>query len=73
MLADGFCNGFGLALQPAGRSARGSGGLTVIKPVPEAVEAILYKVFGRSKIEPRVNCLVSARVPECHVEYRLGF
>lgn len=30
--------------------------LTVIKPVPETVEAIFYKVFCCSKIEPRINC-----------------
>ena len=29
--------------------------LTVIEPVPKAVEAILYKVFGRSKVEPRID------------------
>lgn len=55
------------------RSAQGSEGLTIIKPVPEAVEPILYKVFRRSKVEPRVNCLVLARVPACHLENPLGF
>lgn len=29
---------------------------TVIEPVPEAVEAILYKVFGCSEVEPGINC-----------------
>jgi hypothetical protein len=28
---------------------------TVIEPVPEAVEAMLYKVFGCSKIEPGID------------------
>jgi hypothetical protein len=29
--------------------------LTVVKPVPEAVEAMLHKILRCSKIEPRVN------------------
>jgi hypothetical protein len=29
--------------------------LTVVKPVPEAVEAMLNEVFCCSKVEPRVN------------------
>jgi len=29
--------------------------LTVIKPIPEAVEAILNQVFCGSKIEPRID------------------
>jgi len=33
----------------------GMGGLTVVKPVPEAVEPILYQIFRRSKVEPRVD------------------
>ena len=41
---------------------QGSVGLTIIEPVPEAVEPILYKIFRRSKIEPRIDCLRSARV-----------
>ena len=38
-------------------SGEGSVGLTIIEPVPEAVEAILYKIFRRSKVEPRIDCL----------------
>jgi hypothetical protein len=34
------------------------GMLTVIEPIPEAVEPILYKVFGGSKVEPWVDCSV---------------
>jgi len=34
------------------------GMLTVIEPIPEAVESILYKVFGGSKVEPWVDCSV---------------
>ena len=30
---------------------------TVVEPVPEAVEAILYQVFRRSEVEPRINCI----------------
>ena len=30
--------------------------LTVVKPVPEAVEAMLDEVFCSSKIEPRIDC-----------------
>ena len=30
--------------------------LTVVKPVPEAVEAMLDEVFGGSKVEPRIDC-----------------
>src|SRR5690242_6319799 len=30
---------------------------TVIEPVPEAVEAILYKVFCCSEIEPWIDCI----------------
>ncbi len=29
---------------------------TVIKPVPKAIESILYEVFGGPEIEPGVNC-----------------
>ena len=29
---------------------------TVIKPVPEAIEAILYKVLCCSKVEPWIDC-----------------
>lgn len=36
------------------------GGLTVIEPVPEAVEPILYKIFRRSKVEPGIDCHESA-------------
>ena len=31
--------------------------LTVIEPVPEAVESMFYEVFRRSKVEPRINCI----------------
>jgi len=31
---------------------------TVIEPVPEAVEAVFDKVFGRSEVEPRVDCIM---------------
>ena len=41
---------------------QGSVGLTIIEPVPEAVEPILYKIFRRSKVEPRIDCLRSAHV-----------
>lgn len=30
---------------------------TVVEPVPEAVEAILYQVFRRSEVEPRIDCI----------------
>ncbi len=30
--------------------------LTVIKPIPEVVETMLYKVFRRSEVEPRIDC-----------------
>jgi hypothetical protein len=30
---------------------------TVIEPVPEAIEAILYQVFRRSEVEPRIDCI----------------
>ena len=30
---------------------------TVIEPVPELVEAMLYQVFGCAEIEPRINCI----------------
>lgn len=36
--------------------------LTVVEPVPEAVEAILDEVFGGSEVEPRVDC---SRVNAC--------
>jgi hypothetical protein len=29
---------------------------TVIEPVPKAIEAILYQVFRRSEVEPRIDC-----------------
>jgi hypothetical protein len=31
-------------------------GRTVIEPVPEAVETILYKVLGCSEVEPGIDC-----------------
>jgi hypothetical protein len=30
--------------------------LTIIKPIPETVEAMGNKMLRRSKIEPRINC-----------------
>lgn len=30
-------------------------GLTIVEPVPEAVEAMLHKIFGRSEVEPWVE------------------
>ncbi len=42
--------------------------LTVVKPVPEAVEAILHQVFCCPKIEPRINCggmLANVKRIEC--------
>ena len=38
------------------RSMHITGVLTVVEPIPEAVEAILHKVFGCSKVKPRINC-----------------
>lgn len=46
------------ALITLGYSFLRKGCLTVIEPVPEAVKAMLHKVFGCSEIEPRVNCSV---------------
>lgn len=40
-------------------AAWGGGGLTIIEPVPKAVEPILYKIFRRSKVEPGIDCLRS--------------
>lgn len=28
---------------------------TIIKPIPEAIEAMLNQILGRSKIEPRID------------------
>lgn len=59
-------------------NARKSGGLTIIKPVPKAVEPILYKIFRRSKVEPGINCLESALLYQnamwifCQVSRLLG-
>jgi hypothetical protein len=36
-------------------AASAEGKRTVIEPVPEAVEAMLYEVFGCSKIEPGID------------------
>ena len=38
-----------------GRSRHIIGVLTVVEPIPEAVEAILHKVFCGSKVEPWVD------------------
>jgi len=31
---------------------------TVIKPIPEVVEAMGYEILRRPEIEPRINCIV---------------
>lgn len=31
-------------------------GLTVVEPIPEAVEPILNQVFRGSEVEPRIDC-----------------
>lgn len=36
--------------------------LTVIKPIPETIETMLDQVFGRSKIEPGINCETIVRL-----------
>ena len=38
------------------RSMHIEGVLTVVEPIPEAVEAILHEVFGCSKVKPRIDC-----------------
>lgn len=30
--------------------------LTVVEPVPEAIESMLHEIFGRSKIKPGIDC-----------------
>lgn len=30
-------------------------GLTIVEPIPETVEPVLYKIFCCSKVEPRVD------------------
>jgi hypothetical protein len=37
-----------------GRCARGA--LTVVEPVPEAVESVLDEVFCGAEVEPRIDC-----------------
>lgn len=36
--------------------------LTIVKPIPETVEAVLDKVFCCSEIEPRVDLIILADV-----------
>lgn len=38
------------------RSELGIAIRTVVKPVPEVVEAMLDEVLGRSEVEPRIDC-----------------
>ena len=69
VLATAFC---GNSVAPSGQLARFAalckgiqapqwvGSLTIIEPVPEAVESMLYKVFCCSKVEPGIDWLQSA-------------
>ena len=42
--------------------------LTVIEPIPEVVETMLYKVLSRSEIEPGIDCLsISPHPPSASI------
>ena len=45
------------------------GFLTVVKPIPKAIESILYQILRRPEIEPRINweALAMALVVDCSV------
>ena len=36
---------------------------TVIEPIPKAIEAILYQVFRRSEVKPRINYSNISQLP----------
>lgn len=42
---------------------RGVDWLTVIKPIPKAIETMLYKIFGSSEIEPWVKFMNNTLEP----------
>ena len=48
------------------RSRHIIGVLTVVEPIPEAVEPILHKVFRRSKVKPWIDYpYISCCLTEC--------
>lgn len=42
---------------------RGVDGLTVIEPIPKAIEAMLHEIFGSSEIEPWVKFMNNTLEP----------
>ncbi len=48
------------------RSRHIIGVLTVVEPIPEAIEAVLHKVFGCSKVKPWIDySYISSCSTEC--------
>lgn len=46
-----------MGIPPHDMIHRRLGLLTVVKPIPKAVESVFDQVFGRSKVEPRIDCI----------------